>query len=239
VWIYDIERRSNTRFTFDNSVDIFPAWSRDGSRIYFSSDRKGEFAVYQKPTDGMSNEDSLVKATGSFVLDVHPENGMLLEVRTTGQGLSTILAYDPRTEKEVPLVKGGFRSFNPRFSPDGRWVVYQSDESGRNEIYVIPFMREGSKWQISTGGGIFPLWERSGEIYYVSEGRVMAVKADISNATPEFSIPREILSFAGEADTRIVDVARDGMRFLAYRMGQGERNESLSLISNWPALGRN
>ncbi len=239
VWVYDIERRSNTRFTFDNSVDIFPTWSRDGSRIYFSSDRKGQFAVYQKPTDGMSNEDSLTGSSGSFVLDVHPDKGILLEVRFAGQGPSTILAYDPKAGKETPLVKGGFRSLNPRFSPDGRWVVYQSDESGSNEIYVIPFMREGSKWQISTGGGAFPLWERSGEIYYVNEGRVMAVKADISKTTPEFSIPREILSFTGEVDTRTVDVSRDGMRFLVYRMGQGERNESLSLISEWPSLVRN
>ena len=67
----------------------------------------------------------------------------------------------------------------------------------------------------------------------------MAVKSDISRATPEFSIPREILSFVGQVDTRIVDVTRDGMRFLAYRAGQGERNENLSLISEWPSLVKN
>jgi hypothetical protein len=111
-------------------------------------------------------------------------------------------------------------------------------ESGKNEVYVIPFMRPGSKWQIATGNGVAPVWTKSGDIYYVVPGGdLMAVRPDLSGATPAFSLRRIVVGISRNKERlSVYNATADGRRFLAYRAGEGSQNDNLSLISQWPGL---
>ena len=156
LWLLDAAR--TTRFTFDPAADRFPVWSPDGSRIVFSRQvRAGVCDLYQKPANGAGVEELLLASPETKVGDE-------LVARTAGS--CCIAPHSPKTADDLwvlpmvgdrkPLVflKTTFDERNGAFSPDGRWVAYQSNESGRREIYVRPFPGPGGQWQVSTAGGI-------------------------------------------------------------------------------------
>ena len=128
---------------------------------------------------------------------------------------------------------------NAQFSPDGRWVAYQSNESGRFEIYAAPFLGPGGKRQISTDGGTYPRWRADGrEIFYVSSNNTLAAAAvSVSGASLEVGAVRAlgIPGFAG-ATSYMYDVSADGQRFLVAAPREQKASTPLTLIQNWPAL---
>jgi Tol biopolymer transport system component len=243
--LFDLERNLPTRFTFDPGSDFASVWSPDGRRVAFDSNRAGHFDVYQKSADGAGSEDVLLQADGTQRVFSWSSDGRYV---LYGNGENTNAEADlwvlpiSGDRKPFPLVETPrFREHHGRFSPDGHWVAYVSNESGRDEIYVVPFPRGDGRWQISNGGGSWPRWRDDGrELFYVAGGgSLMAVVVDGRNAG--FVAGRPVRLFALNpqlfgATAYLYDVSRDGTRFLVNRMGGDAAPDPLTVVINWPAL---
>jgi len=240
IWMIDRERGLSTRLTFDAAQDVSPIWSPDGRSIVFASDRAGHFDLYRKDVTGSAPEelvfaDDYTKTPYSWSAD---GKLLLYVVQGTG-GLSDIwmLPMTP-SGKPSPFLATPFVETQPEFSPDGRWIAYTSSESGRLEVYVVPFPQAPGKWQVSSNTGSWPRWRRDGqELYYRSQQmqKIVAVTVTAGRSSFEVSSPHPLFStsFIGAGRFRY-DVAADGQRFLINATND-ENETPLTLMLNWPA----
>ena len=198
IWIWDLKRETLTRLTFDPGVDQFPVWTPDSKRIIFNSSRSGASNLYWQAADNTGTIERLttspdvqnptsISPDGTRVLfvDQSPKNNLDI-------GVLTILnAQAPPTRSATaaapgqPLLNTTFAEANGEISPNGRWMAYQSNESGTYQIYVRPFPNvDGGRWQISTTGGTKPLWAHNGrELFYDGNGALMAVAVQATDTT--------------------------------------------------------
>ncbi|MDA2938906.1 serine/threonine-protein kinase [Acidobacteria bacterium AH-259-A15] len=171
IWLFDLARGTSSRLTFDPADDLNPVWSADGTRIAFTSDRKGQRDIYQKMASG-TGEDELVLESGEqkSVTDWSADGRFLLySVRNPQTGTDVWMLPLSEEGKPTPFLQQSFREREAQFSPDGRWVTYESNESGTRQVFVQPFPATGGKWQISTQGGVQPRWRRDGkELFYIA-----------------------------------------------------------------------
>lgn len=197
VWMYDIARGVKTRLTFGSALsqsNSSPAWSPDGRQIAYSSFRGGNFGIYRKASDGSGTEEVLLAANEHtrFLADWSPDDNFLMyyEMQQAFWSIWILPLSGDRTPSV--FLKSSFNQVEPRFSADGKWIVYSSTESGRTEVYVVPFPGSGGKWQISTGGGLQPSWRRDGkEIYSVSpDNKLMAAEVKSTDSTFEVGTVR-------------------------------------------------
>ncbi|HJU61452.1 MAG TPA: protein kinase, partial [Candidatus Binatia bacterium] len=179
LWLMDLVRGVPSRFTFNPALEDDPTWSPDGTVIVFNSERDGTRGLYRKVSSGAGNEELLVKADvvtngthwshdGKFVI-------FESSLPKTGSDLFVLPLFGDM--KPYPVLATEFNETHGRFSPDGRWLAYVSNESGRNEVYVQSFPASGGKWQVSTTGGAQPQWRSDGkELFYMApDRRLMAV----------------------------------------------------------------
>src|SRR5207249_1138098 len=188
IWLIELARNTPSRFTFDPANESAPVWSPDGSRIVFASNRDGVANMYQRLSNGTGNDEVLLKSTDpTGPYDWSPDGRFILfgelSPKTNGDLWLLPLFGD---QKPAPFIQTEFTETQGRFSPDGRWVAYASNESGPYQVYVQSFPTSGGKWQVSTGGGAQPLWRRDGkELFYLAPDRkLMAV--EVSGAGPTF-----------------------------------------------------
>jgi serine/threonine-protein kinase len=177
IWIWNLARETLTRFTFDPAGDQYPVWTPDGRRLAFRSQRSGPYNLFWQAADGTGPVERLTESPIEQSPHAFSADGTRLLIReerpTTGADLALLtLAGERRVDM---LVQTTFTERNGEISPDGRWLAYQSDESGEFEIYVRPLPdADRGRWQISTGGGTQPLWARSaGELFYLAPGRAV------------------------------------------------------------------
>ncbi len=252
LWLIDESRNVSTRFTFGPPSEG-AVWSPDGARMIFNSNRDGVFDLYQKPTSSAENEAVLLKSRGDkFPTSWSRDGRFVLYDEANPQTKSDIwvlpLAGD---KKPFTFLRTEFNEQGGSFSPDGRFVAYQSDESGRDEIYVRTFSPDalasgtatGGKWQISAGGGAEPRWRRDGkELYYVSsDGKLMDVAV---TANPEFRAAAPKVLFAvplqsSSPDLHIWDVTSDGRRFLVAVPAAQSAPVPFIIVLNWRAALKN
>jgi serine/threonine protein kinase len=240
VWIHDLERNTPTRFTFDPNADFAPVWSPDDSRIVFSASRKNPADLYQKNSAGAGNEEPLLASiTFKVPLDWSPDGRVLLfqENDPRTRNIWDLWLYSTADRKATPFLRTPFNEVLGRFSPDGRWIAYASNESGREEVYVVPFPGPGGKWQISTSGGRAAVWTRGGrELVYEAPGsEIMAV--EVSTA-PTFraGIPRALFKTRLKAPPgRQFDITPDGERFLVNLTPGEQASEPITVVQNWAA----
>ncbi len=187
IWMFDTTRGVRTRFTFDSAEERSAIPSPDGRRVVFNSQRDGALELFEKAASGAGTETLILKdGRSKDPMDWSTDQQYLL-YRVTGDTRSNDIWVLPMTgeKKPFPLIATPFDDNYARISPDGRWVAYTSNESGRYEVYVAPFPGGGSKSQVSNAGGAFPRWRQDGrEIFYMSQdGRVhaAAVSADASD----------------------------------------------------------
>jgi Tol biopolymer transport system component len=239
IWILDSVR--STRFTFDASADIGPVWSPDGSQIAFLSNRRGVNDIYQKPASGAGSEVLLFESQQDKFLNSWSANGQFLLFRSIDPKTSRDLWVLPLAGDRKPRIflNTLFDELNSQFSPDGRWVAYQSNESGRNEIYVRPFPGPGGQWQVSTAGGENARWRHDGkELYYIApDDRLMAVPIATQGATLEPGTPvaffqTRIVGGFGGGIRQQYDVTSDG-RFLINTATEDATTSPITLLLNW------
>jgi serine/threonine-protein kinase len=226
IWVWDFARATLARLTFDPGADQFPVWTPDGRRIIYSSQREGSASqLYWQMSDGSGDVERLSQTAaspyGQYAHSVAPDGSQLV----FGQG-GDLFALTLGGERSItPLVHLNFNEQNGEISPDGRWLAYQSSESGRSEIYVRPFPKvDSGRWQVSTDGGTRPLWSRDGrELFFVTDGRqFMSVAVGGSKSVFTSSAPQLLsevraqlfLTGAGTFPGRTYDISADGRRFL-------------------------
>jgi eukaryotic-like serine/threonine-protein kinase len=246
IWLLDTARGALSRFTSDPGNDIFPVWSADGTRILFSSQRvsrTGSELYVRSVTEGQDHLVFAPESAGlnSALLDDWSADGRTIVFRD----LSAKGGYDlwalPPNGTPVPFVKTEFEEGGAQFSPDDKWLAYQSDESGRAEIYVRPFPGPGSKLQISTAGGTQVRWSRgSNELFYIGpDGFLMAVRItraggvlDAGEPMPLFDA-RALSGLPGQGNYRQqYMVSQDGQRFLIYTVVEEDRSPIVAVL-NW------
>jgi Tol biopolymer transport system component len=242
IWIYDVARSVPRRFTFGPGTKRNPVWSPDGHSIIYTSNAKGQFDLYRKAADLTGNEELLYadaqgkiptswSLDGKFLLYQNPQEtcGLPLGARS---GVVAPL-------KPFPWFTTPYFGASARFSPDGQWVSYASNESSRRaEIYVAPFPGPSGRRQISNGGGTAPRWRPDGkEIYYRGpNGMLMAAEVSIKGTSLELGAVRSLdVPFTGNPIYGY-DVSVDGQRFLVVTPREQKSPASLTLVQNWTGL---
>jgi Tol biopolymer transport system component len=219
IWLVDAASGASARFTSDPGWDAFPTWSPDGSRIIFTSNRGGVYDLYRKASSGAGNEELLYQSSEGKGPNSWSPDGKFLIYYSLGQPthLRLLAADGPADRKPVPLVDPQFSSVTGRFSPDGHWIAYSSNESGKSEISVRPFDAAtgsaGSPVIVTSGGGRTPLWRGDGkELFYISpDGTATALEVK-AGATFQVGAPKPLFKVPG--GLLFWDVAPDGARFL-------------------------
>jgi WD40-like Beta Propeller Repeat len=258
IWIWDLARETLTRLTLEPTFEQYGVWTPDGRAVIFTSSplRGGNAprSLFRQAADGTGTVEQLTEGgVPQFPSTVTPDGTALilrqqapLKPGALGSDQDLFLLPLAGERRPRPLVQTLFNELNAEVSPDGSWLAYQSNESGREEIYVRPFPNvEAGKWQVSTDGGTQPLWARKGrrELYYVSMGALMRVPWT-ATATFEAGKPSKLLAGRylltlpiGLGIGRMYDVSPDGQRFLMIKEGSGADEPASSariiLVQNW------
>ena len=242
IWIYDLRRQVNTRLTFGPGASSSPVWSPDGQWIAYTGVR-GKNNLYRKPANGMGQEELLLEGdgTGRNPFDWSPDGKSLLfgvgDLSAIGKIWVLPLAGD---RKPVPLTQNSFVTFSARFSPDGHWVAYSSNESGRPEVYVMPFGGGAGKWQISAAGGTQPVWRRDGKelFYWSAENTLMSAPITLKAGVVEVGAAHQLFRFSNPVGIVGIispyDVTTDGQRFILISTPQ-QTPRPVALVTNWTA----
>jgi eukaryotic-like serine/threonine-protein kinase len=240
VWLVDIAKNTPTRFTFDPAEDFVPIWSPDSSRIVFVSDREGNGNLYEKSASGAGNEDLILKTNERKWPDDWSRDGHFILYTVLSQQTKHDLWILPMTEekKPVPFLQSPSNEDHGRFSPDGHFISYASDESGRWEVYVQTFPASGGKWLVSRDGGAQPRWRADGkEIFFIApDRRLMAVDVKLEGTTFEAGVPKplfqtQIVSYPNPRNA--YDVSADGQRFVILTPLQENTSTPITVVTNW------
>ena len=250
LWITDLEHNTESRFTFDRSLNSFPVWSPDGSKIAFASNRRGGiYNLYQRASNNTGQDELLLESKqlnapldwsrdGRFIIfgSIEPKTGRdILALPLTGD------------KKPIPLVVSEFQESQGQLSPDGRWMAYTSNESGRFEILVRPFAPNwptplAGQWQVSTAGGVQPRWRGDGrELFYESlDRKLMAVEVKATTQAFDRGMPRSLFDSPSSQPSNPVSwgyvPSADGQRFLiSTAPGTTTEAPPLTVVVNWMA----
>jgi len=239
LWMY--ERATNTfnRLTFAGNND-WSTWTPDGKRVAYASVRAEPWRLFWKSADGSGNEEPLLatKSGAQQPYSWSPDGKVLVySDGTPGAGQDIWALRVDGDRQPTPILRTPASEVDARLSPDGRWLAYVSDESGRYEVYVQSFSSAGGKWQISTIGGREPVWAHNGrELFYRNEGQMMAVEV-ATERTFQAATPRLIFQGPYEATTTIspdYDVTPDDQRFvMVQRLQQQSATTNFNVVLNW------
>jgi Tol biopolymer transport system component len=244
VWIHDQARGTTSRVTFDPASDDTPVWSPDGKSVIFVSARGGTFGLYEKSVGGASQEELLLKSDHPITPEDWSGDGRFVlyteqDPKTNADLWMLPLAGD---RKPQPVVNSPFVESQGRFSPDGRWIAYVSNESGEPEVYIQGLAPLRGKWQISTAESYQPRWRRDGKELFFLRGaaglaQVMATPLDSSGSAIRAGVPQLLFRAAPESvgTRRTWDVTQDGQRFLINSNPEAVA-PPVSVVVNWTAL---
>jgi Tol biopolymer transport system component/predicted Ser/Thr protein kinase len=238
VWLYDFSRETLTRFTYEGHVNLNAVWTPDGKWIAIQSNREGPLNIFRQRADGSGAPEHLITSEyNNFPMSWSPDGQLLAFAEVNPTTGYDIWVLQMSNRKAQPFLRTPFNESAARFSPDGGWMAYISDESGRFEVYVQPYPGPGGEWQISTEGGTEPEWNRNGrELFYRSGGKMMAV--DIATQ-PGFAAGKPRVLFEGRYNpaagaTSNYDVSPDGQRFLMIKPDEQEAaTTQINVVLNW------
>jgi serine/threonine protein kinase len=229
VWLHDLVRGTDRKFTFTGRS--FPVWSPDGSHIAFNS--TGAFGIYQKAVAGAAPEESLdkeqrIKRPTDWSRDYLVEDS----INNPETGADILLLPMTGDRKLSAYLKTAAQEFLPKLSPNGRWLAYVSDEQKRTEIFVQTFPTPGDKWQISSNGGLFPVWSRDGkELYFIgADQKLMAV--DMKDGPDKADAPKPLFDIRLGGGAEGFDVSGDGRFLIPTQVTQGSA-APITVVVNW------
>jgi serine/threonine protein kinase len=243
LWILELEGGKALRLTFDQTNETFPMWSPDGSRIVFTSNKNGEADLYQRLSNGAGSDELLYGSNNLKAATDWSSDGQFIVYEDRDPKTNHDLWVLPRSGDRKPfaVVQTTFNEMKGRLSPDGKWIAYQSNESGSNQIAVQTFPPSGARWQVSTSGGYQPKWRRDGkELFYVAPDKklmVVAVKAEgnrfeVGAPQPLFEMRIGKLPLTGSP---FYDVTRDGRRFIVSTVVEETAPTPMTVVLNWNA----
>lgn len=254
LWLMDVGRGVASRFTFDPALETAPVWSADGRRVVFGTTRRGVLDLFEKSAVGITDEQPLlVNDQAKWPLDWSQDGRHILYSVTHRTTTARDLWALPLTgdRKPFPVLQTTFDESGAEFSPDGQFVAYTSNESGRYEVYIRSFPDSAGKWQVSSAGGAQPRWRRDGqEVFFVApDGRLMGVAVRIrpgrmvETDTPAALFPTRIASGASigpitSTTSPQYAVAADG-RFLVNVALDDAVTSPITIVLNWTAASRN
>jgi eukaryotic-like serine/threonine-protein kinase len=236
IWIWNLGRQSLTRLTTASTEDILPLWSPDSRRVFFASDRAGNFDIYSQAADASEARVEFAGEGSQFPNSFTPDGARVI-VYENFRDLGVLdLAQPDRIE---PLLHGEFNDVLGEVSPDGQWIAYESDESGQIEIYLRPFPDVGARREkISIDGGRYPRWSQqgSGELFYVGlDGGMMAASVQLS---PRLELGGVTKLFDGVRPPSFVsgnpyDISPDGRFLVVANVAAPGDSTTISVVLNW------
>jgi serine/threonine-protein kinase len=239
IWIYDLGAQTATRFTNEGTTNERPEWSPDGRRVLFRTDRRARSAIWWRPTDLSADATPLIEGAH---IDVF-EAVLTPDMRTVVYQLDTIgadLLYRSVTGDTTQHIVSNSAAIEnmPRLSPDGRWITFVTDESGRNEVVVQPFPGPGGRIQISSGGGSEPVWSHDGRrLFYRGGGHLMAATLDLAKSfgvTRRDTLLTDVFQYAANPHANY-DAMADGTHFVFLKAA---REGNMIVATNWKAVIR-
>ncbi len=240
IWVHDLDRGVASRFTFDSGADYGPIWTADGESVVYTARPDESYHLTLKDASGAGSPQTILKSERNvFAGDITRDGRYLAYMENGGETNWDVWAMPLDASGEAfPLLQSEFLEVRPSFSPDGQWFAYESNESGRSEIYVRRFPGPSGQWQVSTDGGTEPNWGANGtEIYYLdSGGNLVSVPVE-TGATLTAGLPEQLFSpplFPTIQRERYV-VSRDGKRFLVLSTPSGEAVRPTTVVLNWHA----
>ena len=245
IWIVDLARATPSQFTFGSSgINSLPVWSDDGSWIMFSSTRAGPYQLYRKPSNGSGTDDVLLKADRTTLgTDLSRDGKFAAFSRSssgTGMDIWTVALTGDRNPVvfvQSPAVEDG-----AAFSPDGKWIAYESTESGgRPEIYIRPFPVAAGQIRVSRDGGTQPQWRADGkELFFLGLDNMITAVDVTPGPQHSVAVPHALFPFAQTSVVRhAYAVSRDGSKFLFPMIADRASSPPITVIVNWPAtLGK-
>jgi Tol biopolymer transport system component len=240
VWLIDVVRGVSTPLTRDPAIKVDAVWSPDGRHVAFSSDRNGLFQIFEKEANGLVEEGQLVAAVGrrNMRLTDWSKDGAYLAYTSIDSPSELDVLPLLRDRTPVSMFRSRANNRHGRFSPDTRWLAYQSDESGQWQVNVMSFPAADQKRQISTKGGTQPRWRGDGkELYYLApDGHMMVVEMQLG-ATIEPGVPRTLFETGLPSDVlglgTTFAVTADGQRFLLAAPVAQSAPDPITVVLNW------
>jgi Tol biopolymer transport system component len=243
IWLLDIARRQLTRLTFEPSVEAYPVWAPDGTHVLFRSNRSGIPSMFWKRSDNTGSVERLTTGQGLISPYSVTPDGRVAVVAINGAADLGVVRLDQKGDV-TPLIEAPDIQANAEISPDGRWLAYESSESGQREIIVRPFPNvDAGRWQVSTNGGLRPFWARSGrELFYdgIRDVGITAVSigegATFTYGNPTRLFPTTSGYYKSPAAGRTFDVSLDGQRFLMIKDATETSRRSTAnmvVVLNW------
>jgi Tol biopolymer transport system component len=248
IWTYDLNRNVSTRLTFNKEGDIVPLWTEDGKQIiYSSSTNNGVFDSYIKNADGSGDATLLFKSDFSKAASGISNDGnyilyQCINASGSTSGWDILLFNRNEAQNPVKLLATNFDETGAVFSPDMRWISYSSNESGKDQVYIIPFnskssnSSEAGKWQISVDGGGNPMWMNAGKsVYFFSPGnKVMSVNINESGTSISPGKPYEIFKPGNLNISKIYAMNKTGTEIIATIPSGQNINSVMTIVANWP-----
>jgi serine/threonine-protein kinase len=239
IWLWDLVRATLTRVTSDPTVNATPVWAPDGQSLVFNSNRTGQFNLFTQAADGTGAVERLTESPNTQAASaVSPDGTRLVFTQGSPTTGSDVMALRlDGTHQVVPLVQTPFTERNGIVSPDGRWLAYEANDTGSFEVYVRPFPNvTRGHWQVSTSGGMQPLWARNGQdlFYFAPDGALMRVAVATGSTwnpgPPTKLLEGRYLADAGGLFIRNYDVTADGQRFLMLKATGSEATRAPQIV---------
>jgi len=239
IWLLELSRGTASRLTFEPQSESYPVWSREGTHVFYNASRENARGVFRKHASGAGSEELVVAMKDpEWMRDISRDGAYLVGI-LGGIGRDILMAPMKTGAETRPFMKTPFDESSVRVSPDGRFIAYDSDESGQVEVYVQSFPEPGGKWQVSSNGGVKPKWRDDGkELYFLALDRtLMAVPVSAQGGTfqsgeptPLFltELPAALAAYSYAATSR-------GDRFVVARPAGGGTPAPFTVVLNWAA----
>jgi Tol biopolymer transport system component len=248
IWVVDLARHTKTRITFGPQYSGNPVWWPDGKSIVFGygTTANGD-SLYRQNADGTGSKEKLLEIPGisEIPFSVSPDGRYIAYMRrdpksNTGWDIWALPMFPDKSgeQKPFPVVATNFVEITPSFSPDGKWLAYANNETGRYEVYIQPFPSGAGRWQVSTAGGATPKWRKDGKelFFFSTDGQIMAVDVGQNSASLQLGTPHVLFKATTvSGPSGPYTVSADGKKFVMNTVLPQTLTEPLTLITNWPA----